>query len=76
MRFDAAALRDLPAPRTWQTIDLSLIPPKPWPWPRSMTDAEITEYQALLGSEYRITRGFVTARGDQVYGEPVTAEPL
>lgn len=28
----------------------------PWPWPRSLTNAEIAEYQAMLGDEYRMIR--------------------
>jgi len=57
-------------PKTYTAIDVSRIPPKPWPWPRSMAAVEIAEYEALLGGEYRVTRGVVTARGDQVFGEP------
>lgn len=57
-------------PKTIVPIDLSRIPPKPWPWPRTMTDSEIADYEALLGGEYRITRAYVTWRGDYVFGEP------
>lgn len=49
-----------------------MIETRPWPWPRSMTDIEIAEYQALLGSGYRVTGGVVTAYGDRVWGETVT----
>jgi hypothetical protein len=76
-QFDTEALRSSPAwvePATMAPVDLSRIPPKPWPWPRSMTAVEIAEYEAMLGGEYRVTRGVVTARGDQLWGEPIGNE--